>query len=159
MIEYTITYTFDQFKSNFSNRKGKKRGKKHFFLQQNAFFQNPWKWFNFYMQYVYGKVLKCRKQNFCPFPKKWKMTFFYIPKTEYAFLTFLSFSYFCLYWGQFSLVSKMDKNSVFYMSRPFYRQITCKNWTTFTDFPKMYLKAEKSAFSLFFYPCGWKNLI
>ena len=69
MIEYTITHTFDQFRSNFSNRKGKKRGKKHFFQQQNAFFQNPWKWFNFYMQYVYGKVLKCRKRHFCPFLK------------------------------------------------------------------------------------------
>ena len=40
------------------------------------------------MQYVYGKVLKCRKQNFCPFPKimknylftdqKWNMNFFNI---------------------------------------------------------------------------------
>ena len=27
MIEYTITHTFDQFRSNFSNRKDKKRGK------------------------------------------------------------------------------------------------------------------------------------
>ena len=41
MIEYTITHEFDQFRSNFSNRKGKKRGKTHFFQQQNAFFQNP----------------------------------------------------------------------------------------------------------------------
>ena len=39
MIEYTITHTCDQFRSNFSNRKGKKRGKTHFFQQQNAFFQ------------------------------------------------------------------------------------------------------------------------
>ena len=40
------------------------------------------------MQYVYGKILKCRKQNFCPFPKimknylftdqKWNMNFFNI---------------------------------------------------------------------------------
>ena len=39
MIEYTITHTFDQFRSNFSKRKGKKRGKTHFFQQQNAFFK------------------------------------------------------------------------------------------------------------------------
>ena len=29
MIEYTITHTFDKFRSNFFNRKGKKRGKAH----------------------------------------------------------------------------------------------------------------------------------
>ena len=41
MIEYDITHTYDQFKSNCSDRKGKKEGKRTFFQQQNAFFQNP----------------------------------------------------------------------------------------------------------------------
>jgi len=53
----------------------------------------------------------------------------------------------------------MDKNSVFYISRPFHGHIACKDWTIFMDFEKMHFVAEKSAFSLFFYPCGWKNLI
>ena len=89
MIEYTITHTFDQFRPNFSNWKGKKREKTHFFQQQTAlfFFKNNEKW---------------------PF------------------------------------------------SRPFNRHIACKDWTIFTDFEK---NGEKSAFLLFFDPCGWKKLI
>ena len=50
----------------------------------------------------------------------------------------------------------MDKNSVFYISRPFHGHIACKDWTIFTDFEK---NGEKSAFLLFFDPCGWKKLI
>ena len=41
MLEYIITHMFHEFILNFSNRKGKKRGKTHFFQQQYAFFQNP----------------------------------------------------------------------------------------------------------------------
>ena len=41
MLEYIITHMFDQFRINFSNRKGKKEGKRTFFQQQTAFFQNP----------------------------------------------------------------------------------------------------------------------
>ena len=52
---------------------------------------------NLYMQYVYGKVLKCRKQNFCPFPKIIKNDLFTDQKRNMIFWTFLSFSYFCLH--------------------------------------------------------------
>ena len=31
MLEYIITHMFDQFRLNFSNRKGKKEGKRTFF--------------------------------------------------------------------------------------------------------------------------------
>jgi len=41
MIEYTNAHTFDQFRSNFSNRMGKKRVTKHFFSNKMHFFQNP----------------------------------------------------------------------------------------------------------------------
>ena len=37
MIEYTITHTFAQFRSNFSNRMGKKRGKNIFFSKKCLF--------------------------------------------------------------------------------------------------------------------------
>ena len=46
------------------------------------------------MQYVYGKVLKCRKQNFCPFPKIMKNGLFTDQKRNLIFLIFLSFLYF-----------------------------------------------------------------
>ena len=57
MIEYIITHIFDAFGLNFFNRKGNKRGKTHFFQQQNAFFFKR----IFCMQYVYGKFLKIMK--------------------------------------------------------------------------------------------------
>ena len=41
MLEYIITHMFDEFKLTFSNRKGKKRGKTHFFQPLNTFLENP----------------------------------------------------------------------------------------------------------------------
>ena len=123
MIEYTTTHTFGQFRLIFFNRKGQKRTKIHFF---HHFFKIRKKWSNLYMQYVYGKVLKCRKQNFCQFPKIIKNDLFTDQKRNKFFWMFLSFSY-CLYQGQFSLFSKLDKNAVCYISRPFHRHIACKN--------------------------------
>ena len=61
MIEYTITHTFDQFRSNF------------------------------YMQYVFGKVLKCRKRNFCPFSKIMKNDLFTDQKLNMLFWHFCHF--------------------------------------------------------------------
>ena len=43
------------------------------------------------MQYVYGKVLECRKQNFCPFPKIMKNDLFTDQKQNMIFLTFCHF--------------------------------------------------------------------
>ena len=47
-----------------------KRKKNQFF---HNFFKIRKKWSNLYMQYVYGKVLKCKKQHFCPFLKMMKI--------------------------------------------------------------------------------------
>ena len=114
------------------------------------------------MQYVYGKVLECRKQNFSPFAKITKNDLFTDQKQNMIFLTFLSFSYFCLSWGQFLLFLKMDKKAISYISRPFHRHITCKNWTIIVDLEKMHIVAEKVLFPSFFtHAVGeiWSKLI
>ena len=56
--------------------------------------QNLLKWSNIDMQYVYGKVLKCKKRNSCLFPKIMKNDLFTDQKRNMIFChghTFASF--------------------------------------------------------------------
>ena len=99
----------------------KPRGKRTFFSAYNSFLQIPLKWSNFYMEgrswhvgnYIFVIFINIENDPFMD------------QKLNMIFLIFSAFRYSCLNLGKFSIVLKKDRNAVSYMSKPFYRHITC----------------------------------
>ena len=125
MIDYIITHTFDQcIDQIFPTAWIKKEQKRTFFT---IFFKIRKNGLIFTCNMSMERSWNVENRIFLHFQKLWKITFLQT-KNRIWFLTFFSFSYFWLYWGNFSLLSKMDKNFIFYISRPFQRHITCKHF-------------------------------
>jgi len=119
-------------------------------------------WPNFYLWYVSGKVSTYRKQQFYPF---WKKTFFRGQKLKITFLPHFRRLFLVLSRSILNVFRNTKEKNESYISRPFHRHNTCRNWTNLKNMLKKFswqlqkvfpfLIFNKNNFSMA--PCTYKR--